>query len=79
MAVLHKEHLMLGNYLWRRINQTNNQDFEALKALSDITFDLMEVFGGKYTGFMHDLNMWVGLKRDAPESFGDYGEGIRAS
>jgi hypothetical protein len=76
-TTLHKEHRRLGRYLWERINATDNHDHAALKALGGITFDLMDEFGGKYIGFMHDLNMWVGLKRDAPEEFADYGEGIR--
>ena len=74
---LHTEHLKLGRYLWERINATDNHDAEALRALGDITFDLMEAFGGKYVGFMHQLNMWVGLKQDAPEGFRDYGEGVK--
>lgn len=76
---MHKEHLKLGNYLWIRIDATDNKDTDALKVLGDITFDLMDAFGGKYTGFMHELNMWIGLKRDAPEEFQDYGQGIRDS
>lgn len=74
---MHNEYIRLGKYLWERINTTDNRDVEALKALGTITFDLMEAFGGKYVGFMHELNMWVGLKLDSPDEFSDYGEGIR--
>jgi hypothetical protein len=28
---------------------------------------------------MHELNMWIGLKRDSPDQFGNYGEGIKAN
>lgn len=76
---MHKEHLKLGKYLWERIDATDNRDLKALEALGTITFDLMKTFGGEYTGFMHELNMWIGLKRDLPDEFGDYGEGIKAS
>jgi len=75
---MHDEYTKLGKYLWERIRATDNHDHKALRALGTITFDLMEAFGGKYTGFMHELNMWVGLKRDSPDEFKDYGEGIKS-
>lgn len=72
------EYRRLCRYLWERINATNNDDHESLKSLSYITFDLMETIDGqKYSGPMWDLNMWAGLKRDAPNDFKDEGEGIK--
>jgi hypothetical protein len=73
-----KEFVKLAGYLWKRINAADSSDKETLNALSSITFDLMETFDGEpYAGVMWELNMWIGLKRDAPEDFKDYGEKTR--
>jgi hypothetical protein len=39
---MHKEYLKIDNYLWERIDATDNHDLEALGI---ITFDLMKTFG----------------------------------
>ncbi len=73
------EYRRLVRFLWERINATSNNDHESLKALSTITFDLMETIDGqKYSGAMWALNMWVDLKRDAPDVPKNEGEKIRA-
>lgn len=75
---IQKEYIELGRYLWEQINAVDSNDKDSLNALKDFTLDLMETFDGKrYSGFMWELSMWVGLKRDAPEDFKDYGEKIK--
>lgn len=71
---LPQEYLKLGRYLWERINTTSNSDTESLKALGSITYDLIDTF--EDDGFMRELDLWIGVKRDAPKDFKDYGEGI---
>lgn len=70
-----QEYARLARYLWERINATPVSDEESLKALSYITYDLVETF--EDDGFMRELNLWVGVKEDAPDAFKDCGDGLK--
>lgn len=66
-----------GVFLWEQINAIDNEDRDSIEQWNDVVIALTPLFDQHLPkGFMFELDMWLGLKRDAPEAFADFGEGF---
>jgi len=68
----------LGCFLFKKIKAIDNNDLTSLKEYIEIVATLTPLLDKHLPfGYMRELNMWIGLKRDAPEDFKDYDKGIK--
>lgn len=74
---LPKEYLLLGRYLWERVNESDPKDKETQDVLSEITYRLIDAYDDD--GFMWELKAWAAARRDTGEAWQETADSFKES